>query len=280
MLREIAYAKVNLALHVRARRADGYHRIESLFAFAEDGDVLEVEAANGLSLSIDGPFAGGLDTGSGNLVMRAAMALRDAAHVERGAAIRLIKNLPLASGIGGGSADAAAALRLLSRLWDVALSSEALHAIALSLGSDVPACLPSRTQFVGGRGEELDMRTIPGLAGMAMLLVNPGVAVPTGPIFAGWDRIDRGALNADSLSRIVGEGRNDLAASAIALAPDIVCVLDALAIQPGVRLARMSGSGATCLALFAEETAMAAASTALKKTNPHWWTMQTRIRSA
>lgn len=272
---EIAYAKINLALHVRSRRDDGYHALESLFAFAQDGDMLRAEPrADGvIALTIDGPFGDGLGTGVDNLVMQAAMGLAALSGQPRGAALHLTKTLPVASGIGGGSADAAAALRLLCRLWEVTPDPDALHDLALSLGSDVPACLASRTLFVGGRGEQLEAVTIEGLAGRPMLLVNPRTPLSTGPVFAGWDRVDRGALDVADLTG----ARNDLEPPALALVPAIGDVLSALRAQPGVTLARMSGSGATCFALFDDDAARDAAAGAM---NPDWWTMATRIKAA
>lgn len=279
-LSEPAFAKLNLALHVRHRRDDGFHDLESLFAFAEHGDWLEAVATDDgrLTLTIDGPYGDGLDTGPGNLVIKAAQALRTATGGGRGAAIRLIKNLPIASGIGGGSADAAAALRLLDRLWGLGLSREALLAIADPLGSDVPACVVSRTLMGTGRGEALDERDVPGLAGMACLLVNPNVPLETGPVFRGWDRIDRGALDASSLDALIHHGRNDLQPPAMALVPEIGAVLEALVLHEGVRMARMSGSGATCFALFDGEAARDAAAAHLNARHPGWWTLSTSIR--
>jgi 4-diphosphocytidyl-2-C-methyl-D-erythritol kinase len=282
MLTETAYAKVNLALHVRRRREDGYHEIESLFAFATDGDVIVAQAApaGALTLAIDGPFAEGLDAGPDNLVMRAARALLAAGGSGQGAAIRLTKKLPVASGIGGGSADAAATLRLLQRLWGLELPEATLHAVALALGSDVPACVVSETRMVGGRGEALAAVEVAGLTGAPMLLVNPGVPVSTGPVFAGWDRVDRGPLIAGAMGEIIAEGRNDLEASAIAIAPEIAAVLSALRGCEGVRLARMSGSGATCFALFDDPAARAAAAATLRAEHPGWWVMETEVRGA
>jgi 4-diphosphocytidyl-2-C-methyl-D-erythritol kinase len=281
VLTETAHAKVNLALHVRRRRPDGFHELESLFAFAEDGDVLCAKATvdGALTLSIDGPFGGALDAGPDNLVLRAAAALQAAGGVKQGAALRLTKNLPVASGIGGGSADAAAALRLLRRLWRLDVTGDALLAIADPLGSDVPACVVSRTLIGTGRGEALDVREIEGLAGSPLLLVNPGVPLGTGPVFAGWDRQDRGALDAASLDTIVTAGRNDLEPPAIALVPQIAQVLAILDEQAGVRLARMSGSGATCFALFDSVAARDAADAMLRAVRPGWWTMSSRIRA-
>lgn len=279
-LTEIAYAKVNLALHVRARRADGYHELESLFAFAQHGDELTgvVAADGGIMLDLAGEFGGQLDAGPENLVMKAALALRDHLDEKRGARLRLVKNLPVASGIGGGSADAAAALRLLARLWDARIAVEELEAIALVLGSDVPACVTSLTQIVRGRGEILDVHDVPGLAGRPMLLVNPGVAVSTAGIFARWDGVDRGALAAARLDGLIEAGRNDLQGPAIAVAPVIADVLRRLKQVEGVRLARMSGSGATCFALFDDRRVMAAAAAELRKEQPDWWMMETGVR--
>jgi len=282
LVAEIAYAKVNLALHVRGQRDDGYHALESLFAFAEDGDGLEGRATDdgAIDLLIDGPFGAALDAGADNLVMRAARALQAYLGQQRGAAIRLTKRLPVASGIGGGSADAAATLRLLVRLWDVRIDRQELAGLALDLGSDVPACVESVTQMVTGRGEGLARHDVAGLAGCPMLLVNPGVAVSTAQVFAGWDRADRGPLNADSLAAVRDGGRNDLEAPALAVAPVIGDVLTMLAAQDGLVLARMSGSGATCFALFSSDADLAAAAKAVRQAQPLWWVMETRIRNA
>ncbi|MAX13902.1 MAG: 4-(cytidine 5'-diphospho)-2-C-methyl-D-erythritol kinase [Sphingobium sp.] len=282
LLVETAYAKVNVALHVRRRRDDGYHALESLFVFADHGDRLEGEAVDdgAIDLVIDGPFATALDAGPRNLVIRAAKALQDYLGTERGARLRLTKMLPVASGIGGGSADAAATLRLLVRLWDVRVEPAELAALALDLGSDVPACVASVTQMVSGRGEELARHGVAGLEGRPMLMVNPGVAVSTAAVFAGWDRQDRGPLSADSIERLVTQGRNDLEEPAIALAPAIADVLAMLNGQAGLTLARMSGSGATCFALFDDDVAMGRAAAAIGADRPEWWTMETRIRSA
>lgn len=282
IMTETAYAKVNLALHVRERRADGYHALESLFVFADHGDWLagEVTADGRLHLRIDGPFGAGLDPGADNLVMKAAHALQANVGESRGATLRLTKNLPVASGIGGGSADAASTLRLLARLWGVSVPMGDMERIALSLGSDVPACLSSVTQMVHGRGEILAQHPVEGLANRPMLLVNPGIGLSTAQVFAGWDRLDRGPLNVTSLDRLIAEGRNDLEAAARIAAPVITVVLNSLAQCDGVRLVRMSGSGATCFALFDTEMAMAAAARIISATHPQWWVAPTRIRDA
>ncbi len=282
LLTETAYAKINLALHVRGRRDDGYHALESLFVFAEDGDVLTAEARSDdrIELLIDGPFAEGLDSGADNLVVRAALALRSHAAKGQGATIRLTKNLPVASGIGGGSADAAATLRMLTALWSIDMDETDLAPITLRLGSDVPACLASVSQFVRGRGEDLGRHNVPGLTGMSILLVNPLVAMSTAQVFSGWDRVDRGALDATSLDELIAKGRNDLEASAMHIAPIIREVLDRLSAQSGVLLSRMSGSGATCFALFKDEAARDAAALAIAAARPEWWTLASRIRHA
>jgi 4-diphosphocytidyl-2-C-methyl-D-erythritol kinase len=271
-MQEQAYAKVNLALHVRGREPGGYHRLETLFAFCEDGDTLAVAPGEGLSLTVAGPFAAALGDEPDNLVLRAARALATRFGVSAGAALHLEKSLPVASGIGGGSADAAAALRLLSRWWGLDAPEAALLEIAAGLGADVPACVRSETVRGEGKGDRLVPQPGSGLAGVPLLLVNPRVPVPTGPVFAGWDGIDRGPL-AD-----IDSGGNDLEAPAIAIAPVIRDVLSALRAQAGTRLVRMSGSGATCFALFADDAARDAAAAALSGAHPDWWLLPTRLR--
>jgi 4-diphosphocytidyl-2-C-methyl-D-erythritol kinase len=274
MLADTAWAKVNLALHVRRRRPDGYHDIETLFAFADDGDRLTAAPADRLSLTITGPFAAGLDGETDdNLVLRAARALAAACRVADGAALTLDKRLPIASGIGGGSADAAAALRLLAQLWRV----EVPRGLAISIGADVPACLASVTARGEARGEDLKPLGN-SLAGRAMLLVNPGVAVSTARVFAGWDGIDRGKLAAGDPLKAAAAGRNDLEPPARSLAPEIDAVLTLLGRQPGVALARMSGSGATCFALFDSPAARDAADAAVAGQQPGWWRMAAALR--
>ncbi|QHL90807.1 4-(cytidine 5'-diphospho)-2-C-methyl-D-erythritol kinase [Sphingomonas changnyeongensis] len=273
---EPAPAKINLALHVRARMADGYHRIETIFAFARDGDMLAARPDADLQLAIDGPFAAGLDAGADNLVLRAAEALRAATGIRAGAALRLTKALPIAAGIGGGSSDAAAALRLLARMWGVEAD---LDAIARTLGADVPACLHNRAVMGTGRGEELvPLAGAERLTGMPLLLVNPGVAMPTGPVFRGWDGQDRGPLTIgnDPLAA-ARAGRNDLAPPAMALAPVIARLVGWLAARPGAVLARMSGSGATCFALFEQVDARDAAADAIARDWPDAWRMATSL---
>lgn len=274
-LSETAPAKINLALHVRERMQDGYHRIETLFAFAEDGDRLSVVPAPELTLNITGPFATGLSTGSDNLVLRAAQALQQASGITLGAAIELEKNLPIASGIGGGSADAAAALRLLARVWQTGVS---LEPIAEQLGADVPACVIGETVRGEGRGERLTRVIDNRSAGLPLLLINPLVPVPTGPVFAAWDGIDRGPLPDGEPLAAALAGRNDLQAPAESLVPVIGSLARWLQARQGVVLARMSGSGATCFALFEHEAALQRAAAEAARDWPGFWTLATRLR--
>jgi 4-diphosphocytidyl-2-C-methyl-D-erythritol kinase len=265
--REIAPAKLNLALHVRGKRDDGRHRIETIFAFCTDGDRLSAEPTKELSVHATGPFAANLPADEGNLVLKAARALREASGADEGAAIVLEKHLPVASGIGGGSADAAAALRLLTSLWRI----EPAHALAVApeLGSDVPACLLSLPMRGEGAGDELAPVDLAELSGMPLLLINPRVALSTGEVFARWDGVDRGPLG-DWRA-----GRNDLEAPAIALVPQIETVLAWLSVQQGVEFTRMSGSGATCFALFESE---AARDEAADRAPREWWRLATSLR--
>lgn len=274
---ETGWAKINLALHVRRRRADGYHDIETIFAFADFGDVLAVSAADDVTLAIHGPFGAGLPADETNLVIRAARAFAGACGVGAGAALVLDKRLPVASGIGGGSADAAAALRLLNRFWGVGADEAALRAIAVSLGADVPACVDSRMQRGDGVGEKLRVLAGHDVRGAPVLLVNPGVPLATGPVFAAWDGTDRGALADGPPLAAALAGRNDLQTPAVSLCPAIGTVLGALdRFRP--TLARMSGSGATCFALFDTDADAEAAREAIAAAHPGWWAAAGRLR--
>lgn len=265
--REIAPAKLNLALHVRGKLPDRRHAIETLFAFCTDGDRLSAELSDDLSLEISGPFADGLSANGDNLVWRAAEALRQRSGASAGAAMRLVKNLPIASGVGGGSADAAATLRLLTSLWNI----DPVHAerVAPTLGSDVPACLLSLPARGEGAGDELTLIAMPDLSGTPVLLVNPRVPLSTAEVFAGWDGVDRGPLEDWR------EGRNDLEALAVRLVPQIEAVLVWLGLRPGVTFKRMSGSGATCFALFDSEASRDEAEAAVPR---EWWRLATFLR--
>jgi 4-diphosphocytidyl-2-C-methyl-D-erythritol kinase len=268
---EAAPAKINLALHVRRRRDDGYHDIETLFAFLSDGDLLTVEEAECDSFAIVGPFASGLSA-AGNLVTGARDAFAAAFGPVGALAITLDKRLPVASGIGGGSADAAAMLRILARRHGVSADDPALVACAAGLGADVPACLLGRTAFGAGTGTELE--PLDGLAGTPVLLVNPGVAVSTAEVFRGWDGVDRGALAPLASLDNARVGRNDLETPARRIAPAIDEALRVLAAAPGVTLSRMSGSGATCFALFGDEAARSAAAATIRADRPDWWLLE------
>ena len=278
----MARAKINLFLHVGARRDDGFHPLQSLAIFTAFSDQLAVEEAEALSLSIEGPFAAALTDGD-NLVLKAARAL--AAHAGRGAGakITLTKNLPVASGMGGGSADAAAALRALAALWKLDPGENVLCEIAKDLGSDIPVCVQSAPAFMEGRGEILTpVSSIPRLP---ILLVNPGVAVPTKDVFANLkDRrgadmaLPSGRFNdlADVLRFLESTG-NDLEAPALGLQPAIGEVLSSLRSVPGALFTRMSGSGATCFALMPDDGGCARAAATLKEKHPGWWVQPTFV---
>ncbi len=272
-INDTGYAKINLALHVRARRADGYHALETLFAFAEDGDQLSARLAPDFSLRMTGPFAEELTADTDNLVLRAARLLAQSIGVSGGLAFTLEKRLPIASGIGGGSADAAAALRLAAQLWGVATETSLLHDIAAQIGADVPSCLRSQSCFGTGTGTELTPVDA-GLTGTPILLVNPRQPCPTGPVFKAWDGIDHGPLTPMDWQ----SGRNDLEAPAQALVPSIGVVLADLRAQPGLCLARMSGSGATCFGIWASLDDRDRAAAAIQAAHPNWWILASRLR--
>lgn len=270
-MRETAYAKINLALHVRAREPDGYHRIETAFAFAEQGDVLSVAQGEGISLRVTGPFAGSLAGEADNIVLKAAHSLRERFGMNLGAALTLDKRLPVASGIGGGSADAAAAIRLLLNWWRLRPPSAAVEQLARGLGADVLACLHSRTARGEGRGDRLQ-RADYGMGGLHLLMVNPGLPLSTRSVFERWDGRDGGPLGDPRA------GRNDLEAPARALVPEIGEALEALRSFGSAEMIRMSGSGATCFALFRQESDLDSASRLVAERHPGWWQMSSRLR--
>jgi len=271
-----APAKVNLYLHVVGRRDDGYHELDSLIVFAGAGDTITVEPAEDLTLQLTGPFAAAVPADEDNLVLRAARALADAAGVRPQSAIRLGKRLPVAAGIGGGSADAAAVLRALDRLWDTRSTNDDLARIGLALGADVPVCLSGLPAFVGGIGERID--AAPPLPHCWLVLANPGIEVPTPAVFARRDgafsrprRFDEAGSGARDLAALLADRGNDLEVPARSIAPVIGDVLDALRGQVGALIARMSGSGATCFGLFAEEAQATAAARSVAAEHPEWW---------
>ena len=283
-LRAAAPAKLNLYLHVTGKRDDGYHLLDSLAVFASRHDVVEVSAAGELSLSVAGPFAPALHAAmeGDNIMLRAARALADAAGIAPRASIRLTKNLPVAAGIGGGSADAAATLGLLARLWNTKLDDGVLQALALSLGADVPVCRFGRAAFMGGVGEKLE--AAPALPPVSLVLVNPKLPLATKDVFRARDqafsqpgRFTAAPADAAALSALLRERKNDLEAPAIRLMPMVGAVLAALARQKGCLLARMSGSGATCFGLFAGAGEAEEAAAAIRRAEPGWWTDASRL---
>ncbi|HEY4254614.1 MAG TPA: 4-(cytidine 5'-diphospho)-2-C-methyl-D-erythritol kinase [Roseomonas sp.] len=272
-MHEAAPAKLNLFLQVAGRRADGYHLLDSLVVFADIGDALEALPADALGLALDGPEAGALVAEPDNLVLRAARALADAAGLAPRAALRLTKHLPVASGIGGGSADAAAALRALARLWGLRLPMDRMRAIGLALGADVPVCLASAPCRMQGVGEVL--AAAPALPGFGLVLANPRIGVATPAVFralagrcSGPAALPDGWADAQAMAADLAGLANDLEAPAIAICPGIAEVLAALRALPGALLARMSGSGATCFALMPDAASAARAAALLPA---GWW---------
>jgi len=269
MMRETAYAKINLALHVRRRRDDGYHELETLFAFVDQGDELQVATAPRDELRTFGEFAPELADPFDNIV---AKALTSLPHGD-GWAVSLDKRLPVAAGLGGGSADAGAVFRLVERTHGLPNDWQAR---AERLGADVPACVASVTCV--GRGTGTDLEPVSSdLHDTLVLLVNPRVPLSTGPVFKGWDGLDRGPMPEGDARAIALAGRNDLEASAIALCPVIADVLAELS-QRGAWLSRMSGSGATCFALFDHADVMAKAMDSLQSNHPDWWLLAGKLR--
>lgn len=280
MFRETAPAKINLFLHVLGRQADGYHVLESLVTFADIGDELEIEPDRALSLSVEGPFSFGIG-GDDNLVLKAARAATAQFGRLRLGAFRLVKNLPVAAGIGGGSSDAAAALRLIARLNGIDAEDSRLVDAARTLGADVPVCLdPTAPRLMHGIGHELGNRLY-GLRYPAVL-VNPVVPLETRAVFGGLglspgDRfVPMSVKTPGDLTALDGT-RNDLEGPAKALVPEIEAVLEALRAFPGCRFARMSGSGATCFAIF-DTYAEGADAAARLQTDWEWWARPTWMK--
>ena len=281
ILTERAPAKVNLTLHVAGRRPDGWHRLESLVAFSRGGDTLTLGAGEPLGLSVEGPSAAASGSPEDNLVLRAAHHFAKRFPDAKLGAFHLVKRLPVAAGLGGGSSDAAAALRLLARANAVAMDDPLLFDAAKATGADVPVCLMRRARMMRGIGDELGpLFTLPPLIG---LLVNPGEPVETKAVFSrmniapgagtgfgGHPEIELG-MNPETLIAALRKGRNDMEAAACLLAPVISDVLAVLSAAPGCRLARMSGSGATCFALFKDCRSAARARKAILRAHPSWW---------
>lgn len=281
ILAERAPAKINLTLHILGRRADGWHRLESLVAFSRSGDDLSLVEGEPLALSIEGPTARASGDLDDNLVLRAA---RNFAKHYAGAKLgsfHLVKRLPVAAGIGGGSSDAAAALRLLARANGISLMDVGLSEAARETGADVPVCLARRARMMWGVGEELGpLLALPPLIG---LIVNPGEPLETKSVFAKMNIAPGGetgfgphpecslVMQGEALIAALRKGRNDMEAAACRLAPIIGDVLAILSAAPGCRLARMSGSGATCFALFKDCRSAARAKKAILRAHPAWW---------
>ncbi len=280
-----APAKINLYLHVLGRRPDGYHDLDSLVAFATLHDVITASPSDELSLMVEGAFAAELSHsagGSDNLVLRAARLLAEHLGQDAAAAVRLHKMIPVAAGLGGGSADGAATLLALCRLWHVEIPFPLLTELALRLGADLPVCLASRTAFMSGVGETLT--PAPEVPPLGVVLVNPRVALPTGDVFRALERRARPASRpsyqpGDTASLIAGlrHTRNDLTGPAIRLAPVVRDVLAALEAAPGVSIARLSGSGATCFGLFADSIAAQIAAEQIAGAQPAWWVRACRL---
>jgi 4-diphosphocytidyl-2-C-methyl-D-erythritol kinase len=272
-VKETAYAKINLALHVRHRREDGYHELETLFAFVDAGDELVAQQAEQDRFSIFGEFAADLSF-TDNLVLEALNSMRKKPFGSvPPLSVELYKELPVAAGLGGGSADAGAMIRLLDRVYVRNGDARELVLANKHLGADVAACIVSRTRIGRGTGAELEM-VDDDLAGTPVLLVNPRVPLSTGPVFKAWDGKDRGPLPTGSTREIALTGRNDLRAPAISLCPVIADVLEALeATRPWK--AEMSGSGATCFALYDSEAARDAAAAAMPA---QWWKLCGKLR--
>lgn len=275
MVTELARAKVNLCLHVTGVRADGMHLLDSIVVFPKVGDVLEAEAAKALTLSISGGFGAGLSTGDDNLILRAAKFLTD-----KGARLHLHKNLPVASGIGGGSADAAATIRALSKVWDMNLPKAKGLA---KLGADVPVCLEQRPTRMMGVGEHL--ASLPPLPTFWIVLANAGNAVDTGAVFKTMVKRDNPDIadipasfpSVKSLFDFLAKQRNDMEEAAVNISPSIAEVLVALTATKSCALARMSGSGGTCFGLYQSQTAAEFAAQEVQTSHPDWWVVAAEV---
>lgn len=279
-----APAKINLYLHVLGRRSDGYHDLDSLIVFVDISDEIEVSPSNRLGLKLEGPFAHDLETTDWgrNLVIQAARALAETSEMNMSVALTLRKNLPVAAGLGGGSSDAAATLKALCRMWDLVISDGELHAIARDLGADVPACLDQSSVFVGGVGE--DLSPAPELPEAWLVLVNPGVPLMTAEVFRQFDppgsdvaRFEAAPRDVYAMATTLAARSNDLEAVAIGMVPQIARVIDALEENENCLLARMSGSGATCFGIFAEESAAKSAAVRISGDNSSWWVRAGRM---
>ena len=283
-----APAKINLTLHVQGRRADGYHELQSLVAFAGVCDHLTLTPGGGLSLRVDGPTAQAAGAGDDNLVLRAVRNLAERVEGLKVGAFALAKYLPVAAGVGGGSSDAAAALRLLARLNGIALDDARLMQAARATGADVPVCVDPAARMMTGAGETLGPKL--GLPPMPAVLVNPRTPVETRAVFSelglqpgqsygfGKHPVIEQGMSADTLTSALKKGRNDLEDPAGVIAREVVAVLAVLGAARGAKLARMSGSGATCFALFGDRHQAARAARVIRRDHPNWWAKATLLR--
>jgi 4-diphosphocytidyl-2-C-methyl-D-erythritol kinase len=279
-----APAKLNLYLHVTGKRPDGYHLLDSLAAFIDVRDTLTLTPSTVLAFTADGPFANGFgdEDPSTNLVVRAARGLAQATGRVADVALHLTKNLPVASGIGGGSADAAACLRGLARLWGIDPADPVVLGIAAGLGADIPVCVQGRAAYMGGIGTEI--APAPDLPPAGLVLVNPGIGLSTPAVyrarqggFSPAARFDTPPADAAALAALLAERGNDLTDAAVSLVPEIETVLGAIGADRTCLLARMSGSGATCFGLYADSDTTTAAAALLKRDHPGWWVAPGRL---
>lgn len=282
-----APAKLNLYLHVLGRRPDGYHQLDSLVVFAESCDFVEVRAGSDLALAVEGQFVADLAEldPEDNLVIRAARRLARLGGVNPDVSIRLDKRLPVAAGIGGGSADAAAALHALNEFWHLRVPEAELAVLGMELGADVPACLRGRTLYLGGAGEEIDPGPV--LPSLPLVLVGPGASLGTAEVFRAFDgawsnpaRLDGSPADLDALAQELASRSNDLQIAAQQLEPAIVDALDALSLCPGCLLARMSGSGPVCFGIFESRATADAAAGRIAAKRSGWWVSATETIAA
>jgi 4-diphosphocytidyl-2-C-methyl-D-erythritol kinase len=282
-LRVTAPAKVNLSLHVTGKRDDGYHLLDSLVAFTEFGDVLTIDRASECSLVVTGAFAAALqaETLENNLVLKAARLLQKMANVNNGARITLEKNIPIGAGLGGGSADAAAALVGLRRFWNIDYADQLLFYMAKQLGSDVPVCLDSRTVWMRGIGEQLSATELQG--DWWLVLVNPRETLLTKNVFSRFDGVykpeGQALAQISDVAWMLESLENDLQAPATLLMPVIDDIVRRLSATEGCRVARMTGSGATCFGLYASQLEAQQAYKEISRAQPHWWAVASRLNT-
>ena len=281
-----AYAKINLYLHITGRRDDGYHLIDSMFALVNVFDIITVSAAEDLLLEIEGPFSSAIGPNEENLVIKAAKLLAKKTDTKKGALIKLQKNLPPASGIGGGSSDAATTLKLLQHFWQSPITTNKLGRLATEIGADLPAFMLGKNCYVSGIGDVI--AAAPNLPETNLVMVNPGIPLPTADVYNIETKNHSGIFkkvlsphySASSLARYLASSRNDLLPNALKIVPEIANVLRLLIKLDGCLLARMSGSGATCFGLYETEEKATKAAEIISSGNPAWWVKATKFFSA